>query len=93
MSKTLVDGLWYPGITNIGTKPTIHREDRKDGTGEQGVETHLFDFSGDLYGKQIRVALYHYVRPEQKFPDYEALSRQMHSDMEYGRSYFLTNIS
>lgn len=90
VSKTFVDGVWYPGITNIGKKPTIRQEDRRGGTGEQGVETHLFDFAGDLYGKQIRVALYHYVRPEQKFPDYETLSRQMHCDMEYGRSYFLT---
>lgn len=92
VSRTCVNGVWYAGITNIGKKPTIRKEDRKEGTGDQGVETHLFDFSGDLYGKNICVELFHYVRPEQKFSDYEALSRQMHSDMEYGRTY-LTNIS
>lgn len=96
VSQTLVDGVRYQGITNIGTKPTVREEDWKDGkTGGKNrdvAETHLFDFSGDLYGRDIHVALLHYVRPEQKFADYEALSRQMHMDMEAARSYFLADV-
>lgn len=73
-SKTLADGLWYEGITNIGVKPTITEEKVKL------AETFLFDYQGDLYGKEIRTNLYYYQRPEQKFESIEALKAQMEQD-------------
>ncbi len=74
--------LRLPGITNIGYKPSVGADDRK------GVETHLFDFAGDLYGKSARVELFTYERPEQKFASVEELKKQMQADVEFGRKYF-----
>ncbi len=63
------------GITNVGIRPTV---------GGQTVfaETHIFDFHGDLYGKQIRVELLSFMRSEIKFDSVDALSRQVHKDIE-----------
>lgn len=69
------------GITNIGYKPTV-------GEYFRGVETYLFDYEGDLYGRLIEVQLYAYERPEQKFPDMEELKAQMHRDIAFGKNYF-----
>ena len=73
-----------PGITNIGYKPTI-------GEYFRGVETYLFDFDADLYGKNIAVELYAYERPEQKFDSINDLKEQMHKDIDFGRAYFQGN--
>ena len=69
------------GISNIGYKPTV-------GEYFRGVETYLFDYEGDLYGRMIEVQLYAYERPEQKFPDMEELKAQMHRDIAFGKNYF-----
>ncbi|EET58208.1 riboflavin biosynthesis protein RibF [Marvinbryantia formatexigens DSM 14469] len=69
------------GITNIGYKPTV-------GEYFRGVETYLFDYEGDLYGRMIEVQLHAYERPEQKFPDMESLKAQMQRDIEFGKEYF-----
>lgn len=73
------------GITNIGYKPTV-------GEYFRGVETYLFDYEGDLYGRRIEVQLYSYERPEQKFPGMEELKAQMHRDIAYGRKFFAEEI-
>lgn len=80
-TKTNVDGAYRNGITNIGYKPTV-------GEYFRGVETYLFDFEGDLYGKEIEVQLYSFERPEQKFPDLVELKAQMHRDIRFGKEYF-----
>ncbi len=76
------DGI-YPGMTNIGTKPTV------DGS-VVGVETHLFGVDEDLYGRIEEVRLLTYVRPETAFADLSALTRQLLSDRERGIAYFRT---
>lgn len=68
------DGSYY-GITNIGTKPTV------DQGKIRGIETHVFDFNGDLYGQVIEVDLLEYCRPEMKFESLQALVAQMTSDI------------
>lgn len=78
---TELEGQKLPGITNIGYKPTV-------GEYFRGVETYLFDFDGDLYGKNISVSLYAFERPEQKFDSMEALKEQMHRDIGFGKRYF-----
>ncbi|MDO5540886.1 MAG: bifunctional riboflavin kinase/FAD synthetase [Eubacteriales bacterium] len=78
---THLDGKEIYGITNIGYKPTI-------GEYFRGVETYLFDFDGDLYGKNIMVELHTFERPEQKFDGMEALKNQMHRDIDFGKKYF-----
>lgn len=75
------DGGAYPGITNVGYKPTVNG-------GFLGVESYLFDCCEDLYGQECRVEFYHYQRREQKFDSLEALRRQLLSDAQKGREYF-----
>jgi len=82
VTKTIIDGVAYPGVSNIGTKPTIGDQYQK------GMETFIFDFNQNIYGKTITVELYTYVRPEMKFGSIDELKVQMHKDMEYGKSYF-----
>lgn len=79
-SITEMNGVSYPGVTNIGRKPTV-------GEFSTGVETHLFHTSGDFYGKFARVSLYHFQRPEQKFPSVKALMEQMHKDAKNAEEY------
>ncbi len=81
ISKTIIDGEYFEGITNIGYKPTV-------GDNKRGVETFIFDFNDDLYGKEIEVLLYHFVRAEQKFDSLEELKKQMLMDIDYGKEYF-----
>ena len=77
----LVDGVWYPAVTNIGTRPTV------SGSGIT-VEPWILDFSGDLYGRDITLAFHRFLRPEQKFPDLEALRAQIHRDADQTRDLF-----
>ncbi|MFN4185351.1 MAG: riboflavin kinase, partial [Hyphomonas sp.] len=44
------------------------------------LESHIFDFSGDIYGKRLEVQLVAYLRPEHKFPSLDAMIEQMHKD-------------
>lgn len=75
------DGTDYPGITNIGYKPTV-------GEAFLGIETNLFDCDLDLYGQNCTVDFYKYIRPEQKFASFEALKAQIRKDIEVGKAYF-----
>ncbi len=74
-----IDGKQYHGVTNIGVKPTV--EHRSDGTGAV-METHIIGFDGDLYGRNIAVALVRFIRPERKFSGMEELKRQIARDKE-----------
>lgn len=80
-SRVTADGKQYGGITNVGRKPTI------EGENPAGVETYLYDFEGNLYEKQIRVELLHFVRPEMKFSSIEELKEQLNRDIEECRGY------
>lgn len=71
-----VDGAAYAGVSDIGTRPTV------DGAHEVRCETHLLDFSGDLYGKAVQTAFLRYLRAEQKFSSVEDLRRQVERDRE-----------
>lgn len=81
VSRTQIGGDVFRGVTNIGRKPTV-------GSDLMGVETYLFDFEGDLYGKTITVELLKYRRPEIKFDSVEALRAQMQRDIAFGKEYF-----
>ena len=82
VTSTECMGKHYPGITNVGCKPTIQGEN------PIGVETHLFDISEDMYGRMVRVSFLKRVRPEQKFDSLDALKAQMEQDIQYGKVYF-----
>jgi len=66
---------WYKGMANVGVRPTV------DGK-NLAIEIHLFDFSGDLYGKTLRVHFFGRIRNEQKFKSLDALVNQLHMDKQ-----------
>ncbi len=74
LTRTKVDGQWFDGVTNIGLRPTV------DSDKKVSVETHLFRYEGDLYGKQVEVQFFEFLRPERKFADVEQLKSAMHED-------------
>lgn len=77
----IVDGVntdWHDGVVNVGRRPTF------DGEGIT-VETHLFDFEGDLYGRVLRVAFIEALRPEMKFDGIEAIRAQIEKDCAAAR--------
>jgi len=69
---------WQDGVANFGRRPTVGGSDLR-------LEVHLFDFSGDLYGRHLRVQLIDYLRPEQKFPGLDALKAQIAADAQQAR--------
>lgn len=80
-SQVLFEGGTYQGITNIGQKPTVND------TEAVSVETYLYDFDRDMYGKEIITELLQFKRKEQKFPDVQALKAQMEKDIQEGRQF------
>ena len=74
-SKTCVDGVDYPSLTNIGMKPTVQYD------GLPLAETYVIGYAGDLYGKVVPVSLLRFLRPEQKFASVEELTAQMQRDL------------
>lgn len=74
-----VDGARLPGVMNVGVRPTV-------GGLSLRVEVHVLDFTGDLYGKKLRVALVERLRDEQKFDGIDALKAQIARDVARGRS-------
>ena len=69
-----------PGVANIGLKPTVGEQNGPD------VEVHLIDFDQEIYGEQVVVSFYRFIRPEMKFAGFEQLKEQMHRDLENARS-------
>jgi len=69
---------WHDGVASFGTRPAV-------GNGPEVFEAHLFDFSGDLYGRHLRVALVEYLRPERDFDGLPALAAQMRADCDEAR--------
>lgn len=80
-SEVSVGERVYKGITNIGCKPTVNDEK------QTGVETYLYDFAQDIYGREITVRLFSFLRPERKFASVEELKKQMAADIARGRYY------
>ena len=72
------EGDWRDGVANFGRTPTT-------GIRDPLLETHIFDFDGDLYGKWLEVQLISYIRPELKFPSLDALVEAMHADAATAR--------
>ena len=78
-SRTMIGKKEYKSITNIGKKPTVSDEN------QIGVETYLYEFDQDVYGKNAIVKLLEFKRPERKFQNLEELKQQMMKDIEEGR--------
>ena len=67
------------GVANLGIRPTVN------GT-ENRLETHLFDFDGDVYGKYICVELIKFIRSEQRFDSFDDLKAQIQKDATLARA-------
>jgi riboflavin kinase/FMN adenylyltransferase len=85
------DGVWavdfgfaggpldMPGVANLGVRPTVAGHGRL-------LEVHVFDFSGDLYGRRVDVAFRRFIRPEQKFGSLDTLRTQIAIDAAAARA-------
>ncbi len=72
----------YAGIANVGVRPTVNQRGPL-------LETHLFDYDGDLYGQRLDVFFLDFLRPEKKFKDIDELKAQIKRDAETARAYHL----
>ena len=72
--KVKIDDLLYDGACNIGTNPTFHNE-------KLSVEVFLFNFVGDLYGREVRLYFIDRLRDEMQFPDLAALQQAIAADI------------
>jgi riboflavin kinase/FMN adenylyltransferase len=72
------DTVWRAGVASLGRRPTFEGK-------ELVFEVHLFDFSADLYGRNLRVAMVEFLREERKFDQPDALVFQMREDARRAR--------
>lgn len=70
-----VEGQWYGGMMNIGTRPTFEGDDRV-------LEIHIFDFDHVIYGKAVQVRFMERIRDEEKFDGVDALVQRLEKDRE-----------
>ncbi len=75
----LPTGIERKGVLNVGVRPTFGAK------GCRSVEVHLLDFSGNLVGRRLRLALVKKIRNEKKFPSVQSLVRQIGRDVEFAR--------
>ncbi len=77
-TTTMIDKKWYYSITNIGKKPTVDKE-------IINIETHVLDYSGELYGKKIQIGFLCKLRNQKRFSDVQELKAQLIRDEENAR--------
>jgi riboflavin kinase/FMN adenylyltransferase len=77
-----IDDVVWPSVTNIGVRPTVAS------SGQRTVETHVFDFDGDLYGRRLRLGFVQHLREERRFESLDALRGQIAADCERARLLF-----
>jgi riboflavin kinase/FMN adenylyltransferase len=79
LTHATINGKTFAAVTNVGVKPTLEFQSPLI------VETHLLDFTGDLYGKHLTVEFRDRLRPEKKFSNFEELQAQILKDTELAR--------
>lgn len=83
-TKTYVDGKPYISISNVGVRPTF-----VDGN-VRTIETNIFDFDNDIYGENVRVEFYSFIRPERKFKDVSELMDEIEKNKLQVKDFFKT---
>lgn len=78
ITEVEVSGEIYKGVSNVGVKPTV-------GNKEPLIETHILNFSGNLYGKSLKVKLVKFLREEKKFASLDELKGQVDFDIQNAR--------
>lgn len=77
--RCVIDGEVHDGVASLGIRPTFDQTDVK-------LEVYLFDFSGDLYGRAMRVEFHAFLRPELKYEGPEPLKRQIAADVDAAKA-------
>lgn len=77
--RVLMDSRWFDGVANVGVRPTVG--DALD----RVLEVHIFDFSVDLYGRELEVKFERFLRPEKRFSSVEELRAQIGRDAALAR--------
>ena len=78
--EVLLEGKKYKGVSNFGLRPTV------DGS-KLLLETHMFNFSEEIYGKELTVEFLTFIRSEQKFNNFEELTKQINKDINKAKEY------
>lgn len=73
LSQVEIEGKIYKAMSNVGLRPSVDGKTRL-------LETHIFDFEGDLYGQTITVNLVKKIRDEQRFNTLDELQQQLRTD-------------
>lgn len=84
VSRTKIEGVFYPSITNVGKNPTFEREIAT-------CETYLLDTCGDFYEKNATVQLLYFLREEKRFDSFDALKEAIEKDLVSARNYHQTH--
>jgi riboflavin kinase/FMN adenylyltransferase len=80
-TTTTIDGVVHAGVTNIGVRPTFNET-------EPTIETHLLRYSGDLYGRPVRLSFVQRLRDERRFDSVDALRAQIEADQRRAEHLF-----
>ena len=75
-----IDNKRYVGISNFGERPTVEGK-------KLLLETHIFNFNDDIYGKELTVEFLAFIRSEQKFENFEELTKQIQKDIKIAKDY------
>ena len=78
--KAILDNKTYIGIANFGIRPTIKGD-------KLLLEAHLFNFNKEIYGKELTVEFLTFIRSEQKFNNFEELTKQINKDINKAKEY------
>lgn len=79
--KAYVDGESFEGVANLGYRPTLKGQRLQ-------LETHIFDFTGNLYAKRVQIEFMSKIRDEAKFESFLQLKQQIEKDAKDARAYF-----
>lgn len=85
--KVEIEGQKYQGMCNIGHNPTFNYND------QVCIETNILDFNEDIYGKDMIIYFYEFLRDEKRFGSVDELMNQLETDRQYVRSYFKLNLN
>ena len=81
-SRIHINGILYNSVSNIGLNPTVNDDARR-----KTIETNIFDYDDDAYGKDVTVYFDHFSRGERKFRNKEELFAQISRDCENAQNY------
>lgn len=85
-ARAEMDGMKYPAVANLGRRPTIEAD------GQPLLEVHLFDFTGDIYDRQLEVRFCKFLRAEMAFPGLDALRAQIAIDADTARAVLANSV-